>query len=194
MSEAGAHAVLVGRDRELSLLAKSARAAAASGATLLLVGEPGVGKTALLEAAARMSAVEGGRVVRCGGVEYQTDVSFAGLHQLLGPLVEDAAQLPASMRMTLDVALGTGPSPAPERLAVMNATLELFRLASARQPLLVLVDDMQWLDRATGAVIGFVGRRVGGTHMAARSGPSSGGRVLRACRTPHGSRGPTRRA
>ena len=68
--------------------------AAADGATLLLTGEPGVGKTALLVAAAEMAARRGARIIQGGGVEYETDVSFAGLHQLVDPLSDDLRQLP----------------------------------------------------------------------------------------------------
>lgn len=77
------HNRLTGRDRELAALESFLGAAAVGGATLLLAGEPGVGKTALLLAAAEMAAAAGVRVIRSGGVEYETDVSFAGSHHHL---------------------------------------------------------------------------------------------------------------
>ena len=83
---------LVGRDRELATLGSFLGEALVDGATLLLTGEPGVGKTALLVAAAEMAAADGVRVIRGGGVEYETDVSFAGLHQLVDPLSDDLRQ------------------------------------------------------------------------------------------------------
>ena len=182
MSNAGRRASLVGRDRELDALRVSARAAAEDGATLLLVGDPGVGKTALLEAAVEIANADGFRVLRCGGAEYETDVSFAGLHQLLGPLFDDVRRLTPAMRTALEVALGIGDGPTPERLAVMNAALELLRLAATRQRLVVVVDDMQWLDRATGSVVGFMGRRLAGTRiwLLGATRPGAGGFFERA--------------
>jgi AAA ATPase domain len=108
---------LIGRDRELAVLGSLLDEAVVDGATLLLTGEPGVGKTALLAAAAEMAATAGFEVIRGGGVEYETDVSFAGLHQLVGPLSDDLRRLPRSSRVAMEVALGLGSGPAPERLA-----------------------------------------------------------------------------
>jgi predicted ATPase len=96
---------LVGRDRELATLGSFLGEAVGDGATLLLTGEPGVGKTALLVAAAEMATSDGGRVLRGGGVEYETDVSFAGLHQLVDVLSDDLRLLPRSSRASLEVAL-----------------------------------------------------------------------------------------
>ena len=151
---------LVGRDRELATLASFLGDAVRDGATLLLTGEPGVGKTALLAAAAEMATADGVRVIRGGGVEYETDVSFAGLHQLVDPLSHDLGHLPRSTRATIEVALGIGSGPAPDRLAVFSASLALFREAASSTPLLIVIDDLHWLDRASGAVVGFVGRRL----------------------------------
>jgi predicted ATPase len=166
---------LVGRGRELATLRSFLGAAAGDGATLLLTGEPGVGKTALLVAAAEMAAADGVRVIRGAGVEYETDVSFAGLHQLVDPLSEDLRRLPPSSRAAIEVALGIGSGPAPDRLAVLSASLALFRQAASSTPLLVVIDDLHWLDRATGAVMA---SSVGGCGAAAsdcsaRSGPAS---------------------
>jgi DNA-binding CsgD family transcriptional regulator len=156
---------LIGRDRELAALGSLLDEAGADGTTLLLTGEPGVGKTALLAAAAEMAATAGFEVIRGGGVEYETDVSFAGLHQLVGPLSGDLNRLPRSSRLALEVALGLGSGPAPERLAVLNASLALFRQAASRGPLLIVIDDLHWLDRASGAAVGFVGRRLRGSRI-----------------------------
>ena len=156
---------LIGRDRELAALGSFLGDAVAGGATLLLTGEPGVGKSALLVAAADMATTDGVRVVRGGGVEYETDVSFAGLHQLVDPLSDDLRRMPRSSRVVLEVALGIGSGPAPDRLAVMSASLALFRQAASSAPLLIVVDDLHWLDRASGAVIAFVGRRLRGSRI-----------------------------
>ena len=156
---------LSGRDRELATLDSFLGAAAQGGATLLLAGEPGVGKTALLRAAAEMASAAGVRVIRSAGVEYETDVSFAGLHQIVDPLADELRHLPRSSRVALEVALGIGSGPAPDRLAVFNASLALFRQASSTSPLLIVIDDLHWLDRASGAVVGFVGRRLQGSRI-----------------------------
>ena len=156
---------LIGRDRELAALSSFLGEAAVDGATLLLTGEPGVGKTALLVAAAGMATTDGVRVVHGGGVEYETDVSFAGLHQLVDPLSDDLRRMPRSSRVVLEVALGIGSGPAPDRLAVLSASLALFRQAASGEPLLIVVDDLHWLDRASGAVVAFVGRRLRGSRI-----------------------------
>ena len=107
---------LTGRDREPAVLDSFLGAAAVDGASLPLAGRAGVGKTALLLATAEMAAAAGVRVIHSGGVEYETDVSFAGLHQIVDPLSEDLRHLPPSSRVALEVALGIGSGPAPDRL------------------------------------------------------------------------------
>lgn len=156
---------LVGRERELSALRGFVAESTVDGAALLLSGEPGVGKSALLHTVADLAAEHGGRIIRGEGVEYETDVSFAGLHQLVDPLTDDLERLPLTSRTALRTALGIGSesAPVPDRLAVMSASLALFREAASNTPLLVVIDDMHWLDRATASVIGFVGRRLGGS-------------------------------
>ncbi|MBO1752525.1 helix-turn-helix domain-containing protein [Actinotalea sp. BY-33] len=168
---------LLGRERELSALDAFLVRAEADGEALLLTGEPGVGKSALLDAAARRAAVGGVRVVRGGGVEYESDVSFAGLHQLIDQFADELVQLPTQSREALQVALGIGSGPAPERLTVLGASLELLRRVSTGTPLLLVMDDMHWLDRATASVIGFVGRRLGGSRIGllGATRPSAGG-------------------
>jgi DNA-binding CsgD family transcriptional regulator len=156
---------LIGRDRELSALRGFVAKSTVDGAALLLSGEPGVGKSALLHTAAELAAEDGIRVVSGEGVEYETDVSFAGLHQLVDQLANDLQRLPPSSRAALRTALGIGSdsAPVPDRLAVMSAALALLREAASSTPLLVVIDDMHWLDRATASVIGFVGRRLAGS-------------------------------
>lgn len=156
---------LVGRDRELELLAAFLDETVSGGSSRLLTGEPGVGKTALIDAAVTMAVERGTRVITGSGVEYESDVSYAGLHQLVGPLSDDLLRLPGPTRATLDVALGVGSGPAPDRLSVLNSSLTLFREAARDAPLLIVIDDLQWIDRASGAVVGFVGRRLQGSGM-----------------------------
>lgn len=157
---------LVGRATELAVLDDFVRGSASGGGALLLTGEPGVGKSALLDAAVGMAAACGTRVIRGGGVEYEADVGFAGLHQLVGPLGDQVEELPASRRSALEVALGLSSGPAPDRLSVLDAALATFRRAAATAPLLVVVDDMHWLDGATASVVGFIGRRLADSRVA----------------------------
>lgn len=177
---------LIGRDSELAVLrsfiAEATDGGGGGGGALLLVGEPGIGKTALLQAAAQTARNEGVRVIQGGGVEYESDVSFAGLHQLVDQLPDDLQRVPATSRAVLEVALGTGPGPAPDRLAVLTASLVLFREAASAAPLLVVVDDLHWLDRASGAVVGFLGRRLGGSQIGLLGAirPGAGGFFERA--------------
>ncbi|MCF4136454.1 AAA family ATPase [Streptomyces sp. Tue 6430] len=156
---------LVGRDRELGELATFLDTVASDGAALLLVGDPGVGKTALLDAAAGLAVAKGVQVVRGSGDEYETDISFAGLHQLVGSLSHGLGRLPHSMREAIEVALGLDVGPAPSRIAVLNAALSLFGEAAKEQPLLLVVDDLHVVDEASRSAVGFVARRLGGRRI-----------------------------
>ena len=141
-----------------------------------MFGEPGVGKTMLLEAAAEAATAAGTQVLHAAGVEFEADVPYAGLHQLLVPLHHEFAKLDPIHREPLDVALGFGGGPAPDRLVVSDATLSLLRRAAVPRSLLVLIDDVPWLDRATAGVPGFVARRLARSSVGliAASRPGSG--------------------
>ena len=164
---------LIGRVRELDLLQRFFREAAVSGGALLLSGDPGVGKTALVNALADAAAAAGTMILRVTGAEFEGEVSFAALNQALFPMLDDTEQLGAVPRDALRVALGFGAGPAPERLLVSNAALVLLRHVSARVPLLLIVDDLPWIDRASAGVLSFVARRLAGS----RAG------LLAVCRT-----------
>ncbi len=153
---------LVGRANELAELAVFLDETAKDGAALILTGEPGVGKTALLNATTDRAAATGIRVIRGGGFEYESDTRFAGLHQLVYPLGAELALLREPARDVLEVALGFGTGPAPADIAVLNAALLLFAEAAHEQPLLLVVDDLHVLDRASWCVMSFVARRTGG--------------------------------
>lgn len=155
---------LVGRDDELARLAAFTVEATTTGAALVLTGEAGVGKTSLLDATVARAAGTV-RVISASGSEYETDIGFATLHQLVVPLVDDLALLPRAMAEALEVALGLGVGPAPSRIAVFNAALALFSAAAERQPLLLVVDDLQFVDEASRAAAGFVGRRLRGRRI-----------------------------
>jgi DNA-binding CsgD family transcriptional regulator len=168
---------LLGRDTEMEVIRDLlAAATAADGGSLLLSGEPGVGKSVLLDAAAEIAEASGSRVLRATGVQFEAAVSFSGLDQVLGPIHQQLRRLPALQRHALSVALGLSagqPSPA---LVLFTAALALLRQAAETVPLLVIVDDLQWLDRDSTDVLAFAARRLQGTRVAflaaTRSGPA----------------------
>ncbi|MCY1137031.1 AAA family ATPase [Actinoplanes sp. Pm04-4] len=143
---------LIGRDDELASL----RAHLGRPGALLVVGEAGVGKTALLDEFAREEASKGRRVLRAGGAHFEAEVAYSTLNQLLSPLGEPD-------RLELRVALGFEIGPAPQRLVVVNALLGRLR---ALGPILLVVDDLQWADRASAEVLGFLARRLAGTGVS----------------------------
>jgi DNA-binding CsgD family transcriptional regulator len=147
------------------------------GEPLILVGEPGIGKSVLLEAAAGLGEAGGMRVLRAGGVQFETEVSFSGLHQLLLPLHQEFHRLEGAQRDALNVALGFGGGEAPSQLVVANAVLALLGLVAEAGPVLMIVDDLPWLDRASAGVLGVVVRRTGGARVgflaAVRTGEES---------------------
>jgi DNA-binding CsgD family transcriptional regulator len=145
-----------------------------SGEALLLTGEAGVGKTALLDATAAMASAEGFRVLRADGAQFEAGLSFSALHQVLLPLRGELGRVSATHREALKVAVGLGAGPAPERLTVSSGALDLLCRAAVARPVLVVVDDLPWLDAASAAVLGFVARRLSGSRVgflaASRSG------------------------
>jgi DNA-binding CsgD family transcriptional regulator len=160
---------LAGRDTELGLIRSLLACAAARGGALLLSGEPGVGKTALLEPAVSAATAAGFRVLSAAGAEFEADVSFSGLNQLLLPLLEDLSRLDGPLREPLSVALGLGEGPPPDRSVVTEAMLVLLGQATAARPLLLVVDDVQWLDRPSALVLGLAARRLADRSQGARS-------------------------
>jgi DNA-binding CsgD family transcriptional regulator/tetratricopeptide (TPR) repeat protein len=131
---------------------------------LVLRGEPGVGKTALLDYAGSQAA--GCRIARAAGVQSEMELAFAGLHQLCGPMLYHAERLPPPQRDALRVAFGLSDGPAPDRFLVGLAVLGLLAEVAGRRPLVCLVDDAQWLDRASAQVLGFVARRLAAEPVA----------------------------
>src|SRR5215210_1763978 len=127
-------------------------------AVLVIRGEPGVGKTALLHHCAREAS--GFRVARLGGVEPEMELPFAGLHQLCAPILGRLGALPEPQRLAPCVALGLSSGPPPGRFLVGLAALSLLAEVAVERPPLCLVDDAQWLDAASGQVLGFVARRL----------------------------------
>ena len=125
---------------------------------LVLRGEAGVGKTALLEYVAEQAS--GFRCVQVAGVQSDMELAFAGLQQLCAPLMAHADDLPEPQREALNVAFGRGVGPTPDRFLVGLAVLSLMAAAADDKPLLCIVDDAQWLDEVSVQTLGFVARRL----------------------------------
>ncbi len=154
---------LIGRDGDLALLRSFLREAVDHGGALLLAGEPGIGKSVVLDVAAAQASAAGTLVLRATGLEFLADLSFSTLKQLLLPLRGGFDDLDPVHRDALTLALGLGSQGTSDRLVVYNAVLALLRRAAAERPLLLVVDDLQWIDRATAALLGFVARRLTGS-------------------------------
>ena len=150
---------LVGRQKELVVLDALFGRVTTSGSALLIYGEPGTGKSALLAEAARFAEHRAMRVLRSTAVEAEARMPFAGLHQLLGPVLDQAHCLSTAHHEALLAAFGAR-NEHVEVFAVALATLHLLSECSAEQPTAVLVDDAHWLDGATAEVLSFVSRRL----------------------------------
>jgi hypothetical protein len=127
-------------------------------AVLVMRGEAGIGKTALMRYCARQAA--GCRVVRIAGVQSELEMPFAAVHQLCAPMLDDMAALPKPQQQALRVAFGLVEGNAPDRFLVGLAVLSLLAEVAAERPLVCLIDDAQWLDESSRQVLGFVGRRL----------------------------------
>ncbi|MFV2020126.1 ATP-binding protein [Micromonospora sp. LOL_023] len=143
-----------------------AQAQAGRSGTLMVRGEAGIGKTAILEHARDTASPSGFRVEHSVGAESETLFAFAGLHQLCVPLLDHADALPEPQQSALDVAFGLRAGAAPDRFLVGLATLNLLAEIAEEQPLLCLVDDAQWLDEASAQVLAFVARRIAAERIA----------------------------
>ena len=157
--DADALTSLCGRRRECAALdGLLARVRGGRSGVLVLRGEAGIGKTALLGYLTEQA--EGFRVARCMGVESEMELAFTGLHDLCTPLLSYFDALDEPQCEALSVALGLASGQPPESFLVALAALNLLAQAAEDRPLLCIVDDVQWLDQATAQVLGFVGRRL----------------------------------
>ncbi len=127
-------------------------------AVLIIRGEAGIGKTALLRYLVRHAS--GFRVAQVTGAEAEMELPFAAIHQLCAPLLDRLDALPQPQQDALNVALGLASGDVPERFVVGLAVLGLLSAAAEEQPLLCLVEDSQWLDEASGLILGFIARRL----------------------------------
>jgi DNA-binding CsgD family transcriptional regulator len=155
----------VGREPELSVLRQLLESAQDGGSgTLLVHGDPGVGKSALLDWLVGSAA--GFQVARATGVEREVDLPYAGLHQLCRSMLATIDALPAPQRQALEVAFGLTSGEPADRHLVGLATLSLLSENAATQPLLCVVDDAHWLDAETTQALAFVARRLGADTVA----------------------------
>ena len=149
----------VGRTREREVLdALLAKVRAGESQVLVIRGDAGIGKTALLRHTARQAS--GFRLAPLTGVEAEMELPFAGVHQLCATMLDRLDGLPAPQRDALSVALGLTTGEVPERFIVGLAVLSLLAAVAEERPLLCLVEDSQWLDAASSQVLGLVARRV----------------------------------
>jgi AAA ATPase domain len=153
---------------------------------LVVRGDPGVGKTVLLEYLAGRASGAGCLVARATGVQSEMELAFAGLHQLCTPMLGRAERLPVPQREALRIAFGLATGPPPDRFLVGLAVLSLLSEMAGEQSLICVIDDEQWLDRASVQALGFAARRLGADPVGPgvrgpRSGPGAG-RAARARR------------
>jgi DNA-binding CsgD family transcriptional regulator len=157
--------MLLGRQRECEALDRLLAAARnGHGGSIVVHGEPGIGKTALLEYA--VSSAADFQVLRAIGHEAEVELPYAGLHQMCSPDPSALDGLSEPQRTALAVATGQSSGPAPDRLLVGLAALSLMSRPAAGRPLLCVVDDVQWLDRESAQAFGFVSRRLADERIA----------------------------
>jgi AAA ATPase domain len=151
---------LYGRARELRALDELIDAVSDHGGSLVVWGEPGIGKSALLRAASERATARGLTILRVTGIQSETTLAFAGLHQLLLPVIDRVEDLPGPQRDAVLSAFGMTDAAAPDLFLTALATLELLADAASASPLILIVEDAHWLDRPTGDVLAFVARRL----------------------------------
>ncbi|WP_243737476.1 ATP-binding protein [Blastococcus xanthinilyticus] len=158
---------LVGRRAEREVVGQLlAGARAGCSAALVVRGEAGIGKTALLGHVRGTAVSAGFRVEHAVGAESEAQFAFSGLHQLCAPLLDRVGALPEPQQAALGVAFGLRGGAVPDRFLVGLAVLHLLAEIAEEDPLLCLVDDAQWLDQASAQVLAFVARRVGAERLA----------------------------
>jgi AAA ATPase domain len=158
---------LTGRHRERAALDQLIEAVRDGDSRALVVrGDPGVGKTALLDYLATRAAAAGCRVARAAGVETEMTLAFAGLHQLCAPMLDDLPHLPPPQRDALRTAFGISAGPPPDRFLVGLAVLSLLCDVAGKRPLICVIDDAPWLDQASAQALSFAARRLAADPVA----------------------------
>jgi predicted ATPase len=183
---------LVNRHSERLALDQLANAVrSGSSRTLVIHGEAGVGKTVLLEYLSAKVAPDC-RVARVAGVQSEMELAFAGLHQVCAPMLDRLERLPAPQGGALRTAFGLSTGSAPDRFLVGLAVLALLSETATTRPVVCLVDDMQWIDRTSAQVLGFVARRLKAEPIAlVFATRSAGGELVGLPEVPLGGLRPT---
>src|SRR3989454_5075201 len=173
----GAGPELIEREQESAVLDALVDRLRDGGGAVVVRGEAGIGKSVLLQRVRRRAEAQGVRPLITVGVESEAEFAFAGLHQLLRPVIGALAELPESQRQTLEAALGLGVDLKPDSFRVAVAAFQLICEVADSVPVVLIVDDAHWLDGSTLSVIAFIGRRLEAEHVALvaafRSGQST---------------------
>jgi DNA-binding CsgD family transcriptional regulator/tetratricopeptide (TPR) repeat protein len=151
---------LFGREAEVAMLDQLVAQIPERGGALVLCGDPGIGKTAMLAVASAAATSKGVCVLRTAGAQSETGLAFAGLHQLLRPVLSWLDRLPGPQRDALSAAFGALDVAAPDPFLIALAALNLLARAAEHVPLLLVVDEAQWLDPPTAGALAFIARRV----------------------------------
>ncbi|MEU6848021.1 AAA family ATPase [Streptomyces sp. NPDC046716] len=152
--------MILGRSAEVTAISEALASITSAGKALVIDGEAGIGKSTLLATAAEQASADGYRLLRCSGLQSQTEVGFAGIHELIHPLLGQATKLPPRQHSALMTSFGLEDGPTPDRLLVSLAVLGLLEEAATQQRLLLVVDDVQWIDQSSLDILAFVARRL----------------------------------
>lgn len=152
--------VIIGRSTELSSVTDTLAAISTNGAALVVDGEAGIGKSTLLSAIADWAVANGYSRLGCSGLQSQSEVGFAGIHELIHPVLDHTPALPPRQRTALLTAFGLAEGPTPDRLMVSLAVLGLLEESANRRRIVLIIDDVQWLDQSSLEVLAFVARRL----------------------------------
>ncbi|MCU1490473.1 MAG: transcriptional regulator, LuxR family [Acidimicrobiaceae bacterium] len=165
---------IIGRDDELRKLFAALDAAKSSGRAIAVCGDPGIGKSVLLEATARHGHDQEYRVLQTTGVEAESQLPFAGLHELLRPVLELAENLATPQRRALLSAFGLEEEGSPELFLICLAALNLLTEVASHQPVAVIIDDVHWLDQPSLEAVAFLARRIRDDHIIVVGGVRNG--------------------
>ena len=170
-----ASSAVFGRERDIDVIERLIDGVRCGGAALIIGGEPGIGKSRLLDVAQDLAQERGMRVLRLCGTPSETHLSYSALQQALGSILKQVDALPQRQRAALQAAFGLGDgATAPDVFLVALATLTLLTQSATRKPILIVADDVQWLDPPSRDVLAFIARRIASDPivllMAARSG------------------------
>ena len=166
---------LVGREPEFARLLPMLDQATSAGTAVLIEGAAGIGKTALITAVREAARKRGFRELHARGVQAVGGAGFAGLHEMLHPVLDRLTALPTRQRSALTVAFGQEEGPPADRLLVGLATLGLVEETAAGVPLLVVIEDLHWLDRSSADVVSFLARRLGHAPVLLLASTRTGG-------------------